>query len=211
MDGRFDVVAVIRTVGNTVVKLTGNWDAWCDGRTSLLTRTDPKMNQTSVSLLTVLTVHFGHLLSTKDFVFVFVLKAICATVIMSAPPADADLAGPEGEGEPSLLVSEFPPPPYYYALAAEGKLKPPPIPTEALERGTRRAAAAGAKARAEAERLRLNDTDAILGGVQEEKEEEGKVVAVFGEIVEDPLLVVPQDYCEDPKVIAETVKKYDSC
>lgn len=131
---------------------------------------------------------------------------------MSAPPADAAPTGPEGEGDgqPTLLVSEFPPPPYYYALAAEGKLKPPPIPSEALARGTRKAAAAGAKARAEAERLRLNDTGAILGGVQEDKEEEGDVVAVFGEIVEDPLLVEPLDHCEDPKVIAETVKKYVS-
>lgn len=132
---------------------------------------------------------------------------------MNDPPADADPAGPEGEGDgqPTLLVSEFPPAPYYYALAAEGKLKPPPIPTEALARGTRKAAAAGAKARAEAERLRLNDPDAILGGVQEDKEEQGDVVAVFGEIVEDPLLVEPQDYCEDPKVITETVKKYGPC
>ena len=128
---------------------------------------------------------------------------------MSAPPADAAPDGPEGDGDgqPALLVSEFPPPPYYYALAAEGKLKPPPIPTEALARGTRKAAAAGAKAPAEAERLKLNDTDAILGGVQEDKEEEGEVVGVFGEIVEDPLLVEPLDYCEDPKVIAESVKK----
>jgi hypothetical protein len=128
---------------------------------------------------------------------------------MSAAPADVDPDGPEGDGQPTLLVSEFPPAPYYYALASEGKLKPPPIPTEALARGTRKAAAAGAKARAETERLRLNDTGAILGGVQEDKEEEGDVVAVFGEIVEDPLLVEPQDYCEEPKVIAETVKKYD--
>lgn len=128
---------------------------------------------------------------------------------MSAPPADAAPDGPEaeGDGQPQLLVSEFPPPPYYYGLAAEGKLKPPPIPNEALARGTRKAAAAGAKARAEAERLRLNDTGAILGGV-DDKEEEGEVVAVFGEIVEDPFLVEPLDHCEEPKVIAETVKKY---
>ncbi|CAJ1954565.1 unnamed protein product [Cylindrotheca closterium] len=129
---------------------------------------------------------------------------------MSAPPADADpddLEVEAGDGQPTLLVSEFPPAPYYYALASEGKLKPPPIPTEALARGTRKAAAAGAKARAETERLRLNDTGAILGGVQEDMEEEGDVVAVFGEIVEDPLLVEPQDYCEDPNAIAETVKK----
>lgn len=128
---------------------------------------------------------------------------------MSSPTTDAPPDGQEaeGDGQATLLVSEFPPPPYYYALAAEGKLEPPPIPTEALERGTRKAAAAGAKAQAESERLRLNDTGAILGGVQEDKEEEGDVVAVFGEIVEDPLLVEPLDHCEDPIVIAATVKK----
>ena len=62
---------------------------------------------------------------------------------------------------------------------------------DALERGTRQSAAAAARARAESERLRLagNDadaTDAILGGVPTagELEDEGDVVAVFGEIVE---------------------------
>ena len=105
----------------------------------------------------------------------------------------ADNAAAPGEGEadgqPTLLVSEFPPPPFYYAQAATGNLKPPEIPTEALGRGTRKAAAAGARARAEAERLRLagdgaDKTGAILGGVAAEEEEEGDVVAVFGEIVE---------------------------
>lgn len=93
----------------------------------------------------------------------------------------------DAPGEATLLVSEFPPPPFYYADAS--KLTPPEIPKEALERGTRRAAAAASRARAEAERLRLADessnTDAILGGVPKEaEEEEGDVVAVFGEIVE---------------------------
>lgn len=103
--------------------------------------------------------------------------------------AGADTAGVEGDapGEAKILVSEFPPPPFYYAEAAN--LKPPEIPKEALQLGTRRAAAAAARARAEAERLRLADenanTDAILGGVPKVAEdEEGEVVAVFGEIVE---------------------------
>ena len=92
-----------------------------------------------------------------------------------------------GEGEAMLLVSEFPPPPFYFTEAA--KLTPPAIPKEALERGTRRAAAAAARAREAAERLRLADestnTDAILGGVRvDDKEEEGDVVGVFGEVVE---------------------------
>jgi hypothetical protein len=98
--------------------------------------------------------------------------------------------GGEGEapGEATLLVSEFPPPPFYYGEAAN--LTPPEIPKEALERGTTRAAAAAARARAESERLRLagdevDKTDAILGGAPAPvEEEEGDVVAVFGEIVE---------------------------
>jgi hypothetical protein len=123
---------------------------------------------------------------------------------------------PQGEGdapgEASLLVSEFPPPPYYYRLAKS--LTPPTIPHEALERGTKRAAAAASRARAESERLRLGDeadkTDAILGGVsavEPHEEEEGDVVAVFGEIVEDPLLVEPPDRCEDPTVVRDQVKR----
>jgi mediator of RNA polymerase II transcription subunit 7 len=92
-----------------------------------------------------------------------------------------------GEGDAQLLVSEFPPPPFYYTEVAN--LRPPDIPKEALERGTRRAAAAAARAREAAERLRLADdstnTDAILGGVRaDEKEEEGEVIGVFGEVVE---------------------------
>ncbi len=99
-----------------------------------------------------------------------------------------------GEGEAQLLVSEFPPPPFYYTEVAN--LRPPDIPKDALERGTRRAAAAAARAREAAERLRLADdstnTDAILGGVRaDEKEEEGEVIGVFGEVVEVGLAVMP--------------------
>jgi hypothetical protein len=107
----------------------------------------------------------------------------------SGPDTDTAQGG-EGDapGEATLLVSEFPPPPFYYTEAAN--LTPPEIPVEALERGTRRAAAAAARAQAETERLRLADeadnSDAILGGVPTaaEIEEDGEVVAVFGEIVE---------------------------
>lgn len=96
----------------------------------------------------------------------------------------------ETAGEAALLVSEFPPPPFYYRQAAH--LTPPEIPTEALERASIKAAAAAAKAKAESERLRLqlededDKTNAILGGVtqQDDEDDEGDVVAVFGEIVE---------------------------
>lgn len=121
--------------------------------------------------------------------------------------------GDDTSGEATLLVSEFPPPPYYYGSTST--LTPPSIPTAALELASRRAAAAAAAARAESERLRLqleedtDKTDAILGGVtSKEEEEEGEVVAVFGEIVEDPLLVEVQDTCEDPTKVRDEVSRY---
>jgi hypothetical protein len=142
-------------------------------------------------------------------------------------PAAAPAEPPEpAEGEATMLVSEFPPPPYYYTRGEN--LVPPDIPTAALECGTRRAAAAAARARAEAERLRLSEhmmnnneeeedkTGAIFGGVvnnanlDDLKYEEGEVVAVFGEIVEDPVLIEPLDYCEDPKVVRDEVKRLNA-
>jgi len=130
----------------------------------------------------------------------------------AASASDAPAAGEsDAPGEASLLVSEFPPPPYYFRQAKN--LTPPPIPHEALERGTAQAAAAAARARAESERLRLGDeaadkTDAILGGVSAvEDEQDGAVVAVFGEIVEDPFLVEPLDRCQDPAVVKDRVKE----
>lgn len=135
----------------------------------------------------------------------------------------ADDIVPTAAGEAQLLVSEFPPPPYYYRFA--GMLRPPPIPVDAITRGTNRAAAIAARAR-EAERqqrlteLRRGDdsqnndddkTDSILGGVIKaanvNENDEGDVVAVFGEIVEDPLLVEPLDYCDDPIVVRDEVKR----
>jgi hypothetical protein len=121
--------------------------------------------------------------------------------------------GGAGGGEATLLVSEFPPPPYYYRCASS--LAPPPIPHDALERGTRRAATVAALARAEAERLRGmavdtgdSDNHALLSGTPAVgPEEEGNVVAVFGEIVEDPLLCEPLDVCEDPKVVRDELKR----
>lgn len=134
---------------------------------------------------------------------------------MSAASPANDPTGTKGDdappGEATLLVSEFPPPPFYYAEAAN--LQPPEIPMEALERGTRKSAANAARARAEAERQRLaedgDQTGALLGGVPagEEEEEEGDVVGVFGEIIEDPLMVQPLDPCEDPTVIRDEVKR----
>ena len=122
-------------------------------------------------------------------------------MVASGPPAVDISAGGDGDtpGEATLLVSAFPPPPFYYTEVDHWT--PPEIPKEALERGTRQAAAAAARARAESERLRLagDDTDttnAILGGVTTSTEEEdgGEVVGVFGEIVEVSLPVVVLDF-----------------
>jgi hypothetical protein len=106
---------------------------------------------------------------------------------MASSGASETGVGEAQPGEAALLVSEFPPPPYYYGRS---NLTPPLIPTEALERASKRASASAAKSKAEAERLQLqlededDKTNAILGGVTDQDEEEGAVVAVFGEIVE---------------------------
>jgi mediator of RNA polymerase II transcription subunit 7 len=122
---------------------------------------------------------------------------------------DDDLPHEDAPGEATLLVSEFPPPPFYYPLADQ--LEPPPIPTEAVKNGTERAARVLAEARAEAERQRLgaDTTNAILGGTVSQEDDEN-VVAVFGEVVEDPRLVQPLDLCEDPTVVREEVKRLNA-
>ena len=119
-----------------------------------------------------------------------------------------------------MLVSEFPPPPFYYRQSH--LLSAPTIPHEALERGTKRAAAAAAKAHAESERLRLGESqDAILAGTpttdaggaamtSNAGDEDNSVVGVFGEIVEDPLLFQPLDRCEDPRVVRDEVKRLNN-
>lgn len=132
----------------------------------------------------------------------------------AAENGTAEEALQEQAGEATLLVSEFPPPPFYFTRGES--LQPPQIPTAALARGTRRAAAAAARSRAEAERLRLGEdeidkTGSILGGpTKDENGDDGDVVAVFGEIVEDPTLIEPLDYCEDPRVIRDEVKRLNA-
>jgi len=127
---------------------------------------------------------------------------------MSGAAATSETAD-EQQGSAQMLVSEFPPPPFYYKSFAS--LTPPEIPTDLLRRGTQRAAASAKKSREESEMLRLQkdipNTDAILGGVHEGKEDNGEVVAVFGEIVEDPYLVEVQDICEDPTKIRDEVNR----
>ena len=124
-----------------------------------------------------------------------------AAAAEAATAATAAGAGAGGDDHGTLLVSEFPPPPDYFrrcfagavdaaaagAGAAPG-LRAPPVPTGALERNAVYANAASARARKEAERLRGGKD----GGGEEVPEAvlPGDVLAVFGEIVEDPNLVV---------------------
>lgn len=141
------------------------------------------------------------------------------------PPAPSGEAGAgPAAGEATLLVSEFPPPPFYYRQYQT--LTPPPIPHEALERGTNRSAAAAAQARAESERLRLlggeNQDNTLAGTVPTDPsgsgatangggdDNDGSVVGVFGEIVEDPVLFQPLDRCEDPRVVRDEVKRLNN-
>ena len=154
-----------------------------------------------------------------------------STVVKSNDDADENVI-PTVAGEAKLLVSEFPPPPYYFRLAGiqgiggGALLQPPPIPTDAITRGTNRAVAIAARAREAERQQRLHaesqrgdgpqsieddKTDSILGGVVKnaniDENDEGDVVAVFGEIIEDPLLIEPLDYCDDPIVVQDEVKR----
>lgn len=141
---------------------------------------------------------------------------------MSAPGHPLINGNTEDEDEGALLVSEFPPPPPYYRLASSsGALAPPPVPSEALAAAAKKAAAIAEKAKAVAEKARLEAVggqeiaaasgDGAVGVAAEQvvdgENNEGDVVAVFGEIVEDPLLVRVEDECEDPNVIRENISR----
>ena len=136
------------------------------------------------------------------------------------PETSAATAG-GGEGEAELLVSEFPPPPYYYSLASKpGGLEPPPIPTDALKIAAKKAASLVAEAEpaAEAEQFAslgiikpstddATESKATASAVIQDKDLEGDVVAVFSEIVEDPVLFEVQDECEDPTLVRDRLKE----
>jgi len=144
----------------------------------------------------------------------------------STEAPEAPVSAPEAEGEAQLLVSEFPPPPYYYALAAQTTpdgtplLTPPPIPVDALKVAAKKAAqiASEAAKAAEAERFAslgttpatesASKTESIkIDGSDAPETIEGDVVAVFGEIVEDPMLVEVQDECENPESIRQRLNE----
>ena len=134
----------------------------------------------------------------------------------------------EGE-EDMLLVSEFPPPPAYYALASRNtpahlRLQPPEIPLRAFRVAAKKVLNERKKAREESERIRLaactdgdtgeNHSNTVEAAKDTKPEDDDSidlddpnepVVAVFGEIVEDPTLTVVQE-CDDPNVIRDNVK-----
>lgn len=145
-----------------------------------------------------------------------------------------DVPPQEGE-EDMLLVSEFPPPPPYYALASRNipinkRLVPPDIPLRAFRVAAKKVLRERKRAREESEQIRLaacaGDDAAGASGITDGKTENEvktekldtdddsidpddpneKVVAVFGEIVEDPTLTVELE-CDDPSLIQENVKR----
>mmetsp|Transcript_24378 Transcript_24378/g.35650 ORF Transcript_24378/g.35650 Transcript_24378/m.35650 type:complete len:241 (+) Transcript_24378:96-818(+) len=144
---------------------------------------------------------------------------------MASQASQAAPGGEEGEGEAQILVSEFPPPPFYYRKAATQSLQPPPIPTECFERAAQKAAAVAAGAAAESENIRnlavaaqnspndgavtadMSVQHMEAGGEGIEDGDNSDMVAVFGEIVEDPLLVHVPDDCQDPTVIKGTMSR----
>ena len=132
---------------------------------------------------------------------------------MSAPQSQTE----EDEG---LLVSEFPPPPTYFRSASSNnesnKLVPPPIPTECFEKAAKSVAKAveEAKAAAEAAEAAMKSAVAAQESSNLSLEEEvapvengdEDVVGVFGEVVEDPVLITPLiDDCSNPLEVRDTV------
>lgn len=152
---------------------------------------------------------------------------------MSAPQSQQGNTGDDDDNE-GLLVSEFPPPPTYFRQAAfkaastttpsanngnsNNKLVPPPIPTTCFEKAAKRVAknVADAQAAAEAEisgknsaveaAAQANSNLSLVEEVTAVDNEEDDVVGVFGEVVEDPVLLTPLlDDCSDPLVVRDTV------
>lgn len=122
-----------------------------------------------------------------------------------------------------LLVSEFPPPPSYYSLAsrhtpAHLRLQPPDIPLRAFRVAAKKVLRERKRMREESERIRLEacadgtakSEDRNVADVDDDSidpdDPNEKVVAVFGEIVEDPTLTVEQ-LCDDPNEVRENVKR----
>ena len=116
---------------------------------------------------------------------------------------------------------------------AHQKLKPPPIPHQAFKVAAKRVLMERQKAREESDRIRLdaegvvavssksddgsdNKMDVDKSDTSTAKQDDdndddsidpdGSVVAVFGEIVEDPTLIIEEE-CHDPVEIRENVKK----
>ena len=141
-----------------------------------------------------------------------------------------DAAASQQEGEAQCLVSEFPNPPPYYrlfggSLPADQLPPPPPIPTAKLEATAQKVA----EITAAVQTIRDEQSDTLVGvdpnslvaaaahaaiaaaTVPPNLEE---VVSIFGEVVEDPLLRIPnekegsedRETCDDPSDVAREMK-----
>ena len=133
-----------------------------------------------------------------------------------------------------LLVTEFPPPPYYYALASSNQLKPPDIPRRAFRVAAKRVRQEKERARLESERIRLEveqkgvvdgkssgddgnkadyekSSDIVVADddVDSITDPNEPIVAVFGEIVEDPTLVYVDEECNNPTMLRDNVKGFN--
>jgi hypothetical protein len=145
------------------------------------------------------------------------------TTLELKPAVESDHHHHQGEAE--VLVSEFPPPPYYFPLASRGLLEPPAIPVEALTYASRKAAAMAAEAERAAEVERFashsvmtavddhhpplpSNTSITTFASSSDLHSVGDVVAVFSEIVEDPMLYQVDDDCENPTVVRDRLKQY---
>ena len=120
-------------------------------------------------------------------------------------------------GEASLLVSEFPPPPFYYKFFGRAgfKLEPPAIPQEKLTYATEQATKLARQQAEKEDKIRqglVEDAQAFLmGGDAPPDVDDDKVVGVFGEVVEDPLLMEPLHRCEeDPTVNCKELKRLNT-
>jgi len=113
---------------------------------------------------------------------------------------------------PAILVSEFPPPPYYYTLCSSSSLIPPGIPTQALHQ-----VAKHIRIKLDEEKKHTdkhcsstpNVTSNIVSHIgHDEWIDINTLPAVFGEIVEDPLLMHVENYCDDPQKIQQDIFTY---
>ena len=127
-------------------------------------------------------------------------------LIVEESPSDDE------EDSSPILVSEFPPPPYYYTLASS--LIPPEIPTENLVQVAKQVqktiASLASQIVKDADKSSFPSSvdSRTTPTVDETMMDIHTVPAVFGEIVEDPLLMHVEDLCEDPTIVRDEILRF---